>query len=346
MTRINEKGAMLGDVSADCFTAVGIAQGTLAVAAPVVLYPFRLPCTTWQGGYAPNLDLALEILRHCNLKDQIHLAATSPISERVVKEYNHRRLNRLASLFFPSAEVLFRILWTCEAVISGLTVLDFLLGESWHTYNPATLDIYTCSGHQREMYTVLREHGYVLIEERKFDHSALAYNKICCVTTFARQEQIINITISKKGEGLLPVFQQDNTALMNFISYDRFYCGYGELTFRRLAVINPGPIYMDCFSLTTMVNLSKFKAKGFTYTSCHNNRGTIIDVACSARVRNLSDNSGMWCDRESMLEVTGSHADIFAHFRVLDCDWMLGGSVCGTPGAFVLPHSRLVKDQS
>ena len=290
---------MLADISADCITVVRMTQRTPGIAAPAVLYPSRLPYTTWQGGYAPNLDLALEVLRHCDLRDQIHLAATSPINQRVVKEYNRRRLNCLASLFFPSAEVLFRILWACEAVVSGPMVLDFLLGESWHTSNPnpaTTLDIYTCSRHRLEMYTVLQQHGYVLMEERKLDDSPLAYNKICCVTTFARQQQIINITISKKGEGLLPVFQQNNTALMNFISYDRFYCGYGELTFRQLAVINPGPIYMDCFGLNTMIKLCKFMATGFTYASCHNNHCTVIGVACSACEQNLTDNYGMWCD--------------------------------------------------
>ena len=107
-------------------------------------HPSHLPFTTWQGGYGPNLDVALEVLRHCDLRDQMHLAATSAISQTVVNEYNHRHLNRLASLFFSTADELFRILWACKAVISGTTVLNFLLPESRLTHQCTTLDIYIC----------------------------------------------------------------------------------------------------------------------------------------------------------------------------------------------------------
>ena len=310
------------------------------------MYPAQLPSTGWQGGYAPNWDVALEILRHCDLRDQMHLAATGTISQTVVKEYNHRRFNRLAFLFFASADALCRILWTCEAVVSGQTVLEFLLPESSITDTAATLDIYICTRQRRNMYTVLREQGYILVEERTFDDCPLAYNKISYIVKFARQERTVNVTISKTGEGFLPIFQQVNTALINFISHDRFYCGYAELTFRRLAIINPGPVYMDCFTLDTMVNLCRFIEKGFTYVTCHNECHMNLDIPCSTTAHRLTDNSGMWCDQETMLELKGSPTDIFARFGVLDSNWTLGGSVCATPGAFIVPHSNLVQDQS
>lgn len=345
-TSVSKETAILNAVNTHSFTAPSTARGNSPTANSAPCHPSRLPFTTWQGGYGPNLDVALEILRHCDLRDQMHLAATSAISQTVVKEYNHRRLNRLASLFFSTADELFRILWACEAVISGTTVLNFLLPESRLTHQCTTLDIYICPQHRRDMYTVLRQHEYILVEERMLDDCPLKYNKISCITTFARQERIINLTISTTGEGFLPIFQQDNMALMNFISHNRFYCGYPELTFRQLAVINPAAVYMDCFSLGTMVNLCEFMERGFTYVTCHDKCRPDIDVPCSTTTRRLTDTSGMWCDRESMLEVKGSAAHIFAQFGILDGQWTLGGSVCESPGAFVMPCSHLVEDQS
>ena len=345
-TSIRKEPAILNGISTHSFTPPSTALGSSPTVGSAPCQPSHLPFTTWQGGYGPNLDVALEVLRHCDLRDQMHLAATSAISQTVVNEYNHRRLNRLASLFFSTAEELFRILWTCEAVISGATVLNFLLPESRLTHQSTTLDIYICSRHRCHMYAILQQHEYLLVEERTFNDCPLKYNKISCITTFARQQRIINLTISRTGEGFLPIFQQDNTALMNFISHDRFYCGYPELTFRQLAVINSGTVYMDCFNLGSMINLCEFMERGFTYVTCHGKCRPDVDVPCSTTTRHLTDTSGMWCDRENMLEVKGSAAHIFAQFGVLDGQWMLGGSVCESPGAFVMPRSHLVEDQS
>ena len=86
-------------------------------------------CLSLAGGtgtLTPKLELLYEVLRYCDVRDLVRLAATSKFS-MVVWEYIYLRRKILALRFFDNVESFYQVLSACHVVIPGSAAMHFLL---------------------------------------------------------------------------------------------------------------------------------------------------------------------------------------------------------------------------
>ena len=291
-----------------------------------------------------HLNVSIEILQHCNMQDLMRVAQTNSVNRSTVKEYIQDRLNVVGNRFFGDANMLLEVLRTCDAVISSEAVLHFLLPEHGTTWSPSRLDIFIPASYRHRVYTLLGMNGYKMASDRPTPPGSRQHSQIVRVTEFLRGDEMIAVTVSTTAAAFAPIFELENTALMNLISYDRLYCAYPTLTFSNLAMINPGQLYTQRFSVDNMKTLLKYRTRQFEYVSCHNNQE--IYTPCFTTTRSITDANGIWWDLEQAIEVKSSPADIFQRFGMLDVHWTLGGPVCKRPDALMLPDVRIIDDNS
>ncbi|KIM69882.1 hypothetical protein SCLCIDRAFT_89022, partial [Scleroderma citrinum Foug A] len=101
----------------------------------------------------------------------------------------------------------FKIMCTCDAVISGSVALHFLLSTNQTNWTPTDLDLYVPQANACQL---------VSLGICKFD-----------------------VVISKRVMAAAPIFQFHTTVVMNFISPGRYFCAYPALTFCGLSMVNP-----------------------------------------------------------------------------------------------------------
>ena len=291
-----------------------------------------------------TLPVTVEILRHCNLHEQMRIAATHSINRATVKKYIDHRLELLGSRFFDDGNTLLEILRMCDAVISGDIALQIFLPETRAAWYPADLHVYVPTGYHNYMHRLLRGQGYDMFEEHLHKNCPQSHSTVGRTAMYNKDKRIIKLTVSTTAAPFSPIFELENTAVMNLISYDRFYCAYPTLTFRGLAMINNGPLYTGAFSMRTMQALLKYRARGFVYIGCHNNSGISAPCVCISRL--ITDTTGIWWNRSGTVECDASPREIFQRFGVLNCHWTLGGPVCGCREALALPEVRVVEDES
>ena len=294
--------------------------------------------------YALHLPITLATLRRCNLYEQMQIASSNTTNNKIVKDYLHNRLKLIGEAWFDNGDTLLEILRSCNALISGDVVLQFLLPQTGSRWYPLHLDIYVSMAYRTSMYRLLEMQGYHNINERVPSYWLQSYSTIARLATFARGSRIIKITTSTSTVPCPPIFELENTALMNLISHDRIYCAYPTLTFRGMAIINPGPLYTSSFCTSNMQTLLRYRQRGFVYTNCH--RNTNICVPCPSVTRSLADANGVWWDFTEMVQVHDCPRDIFNTFGIIDCHWTLGGPICGCPQTLVLPEVRVVENES
>ncbi|KAI6152637.1 hypothetical protein BKA82DRAFT_4013058 [Pisolithus tinctorius] len=107
------------------------------------------------------------------------------------------------------------------------------------------------------------------------------------------------------------------TAVMNFFSADSIFCGYPNLTFHLLALINPKPVYFRLFGWKSMAAVHKYVTCGFD-----------VDYHGSLPL--------MWVHWVSL----------FDHLGVLNVLWFMGGYICGTEPTFVKGYMWVIEDDS
>ena len=119
------------------------------------------------GTSSPNVTD--DILRNCDLWDQMRIAATNSINNAAVRKYIQGCLDLLGSCFFDNSDILLEILWTCNSLISGEIALQFLLPETCANWCPADLHFYIPSGRHICMYRLLCGQGYTMVKEVVLD---------------------------------------------------------------------------------------------------------------------------------------------------------------------------------
>ena len=309
----------------------------------------RLP-RGWE--WSPTLSSCYEIhppvtvatLHHCNLHEQMRIASANSANKGTVQKYINERLKVLGNHWFNNGDILLQILCLCNALISGDVALQFLLPERRTRWYPVHLHLYVSTSHHISMYRLLQMHGYKIVNECVPIYWSQGHSTIGRIAMFARSNRIIKVTVSTTTVPCAPIFEQENTALMNLISYDSVYCAYPTLTLRGMAIINPGLLYTDVFCMQNMQTLLRYRCRGFVYTACHQN--TAISIPCPSLIRSITDASGIWWDLKRTEEIRGSPRHFFDRFGVIDCHWTLGGPICGSPQTLVLPEVRILQDES
>ncbi|KAI6148789.1 hypothetical protein BKA82DRAFT_4014740 [Pisolithus tinctorius] len=116
------------------------------------------------------------------------------------------------------------------------------------------------------------------------------------------------------------------TAVMNFFSADSIFCGYPNLTFHLLALINPKPVYFRLFGWKSMAAVHKY-------------------VTRRSIPRTLTDNGTVWITMDLSRDV-GTSGLAFDHLGVLNVLWFMGGYICGTEPTFVKGYTWVIEDDS
>ena len=301
------------------------------------------PANSAMGFLSLPLELQLDIFSHWNVHDLFQMGAASHKTAMLATEYMSHQMDLAIHRFFKDVQSFRQMLRSCDAVVSGSSVLHILLPAKTTSWVPADLDIYVPYLHYHYLTVLLKDHGYHLVREGKVNVSRYAFSLIHTVATFTNGDQQIDIIVSKNAGGISPIFQFHSTIVMNFFSPDHFFCAYPALTLNHLVKVNPGPLYLGHFCCRTLDALLKYVQHGFCYTSCES--GHLSKYTCKSVARSLTDGGSMWIDLINFPHVSMTPLDLFQCYGILDIDWLLGGMVCGSESAFVDACIDVVEDQ-
>lgn len=189
----------------------------------------RLPVELWYYTFG-----------YLHLGHIVHFSATCKFSAKLAHRFILFRRRHLAARFFCELDILFRLLYTCQAVISGsaaLYVLQPLLATSWI---PNDLDIYVSQNNLRLLLAALAIEGYhdVLTSAPHVKHYSCRH--LHTTITLTCSHQTIEVIVSKDAcSAISPIYLFHSTLLMNFLTHDAMCCSYPRLTLRGLSLIHP-----------------------------------------------------------------------------------------------------------
>ena len=307
-----------------------------------------LPMSEWSATLSSSdeihsVPVTFPTRHRCNLHQQIRIASANSANNATVKKYMHEHLKVLGDQWFDNDDILLQMLCSCNALISGDVALQFLLPERCTHWYPVHLHLYVSTSYRISMYRQLEMHRYKIINQCVPNYWTLGHSTVARTATFAQSSRLIKVTVSTTTVPSAPIFEQESMALMNLISHDHVYCAYPVLTVCGIAMINPGLLYTGMFCIQNVQTLLRYHRRGFRYTSCHHNTG--VSIPCPLVTLAITDSSGMWWDLKRTEEIHSSPYHFLEHFSVVDCDWTLGGPICGCPHTLVLPEVRVVQDE-
>jgi len=115
------------------------------------------------------------VLNSSNIITLARLAAISASNADKVSQHLAHRLDCLSRPFFSSGTILWEILCTCDAVLSGSSALCLLLPITPATWKLNDLDLYVPHRHMRLLTTWLQNLGYH-VGKNKFEFRPLVSN--------------------------------------------------------------------------------------------------------------------------------------------------------------------------
>jgi len=176
------------------------------------------------------------VFGHLQLDDLVHFSATCKSFSKHVCHYILFRCHHLASCFFRDPDKLLRILYMCQAIISGsgaLYLLQPLLATSWI---PNDLDIYVSQDNLHLLLAALSIEGYGEVQSSPVCVKSYLWPHFHSTVTLIHAEQTIDIFISTTSTGIFPIFHFHSTLLMNFMMHDSICCMYPHLTLHGLSL--------------------------------------------------------------------------------------------------------------
>ncbi|KAI5981975.1 hypothetical protein EDD15DRAFT_2134073, partial [Pisolithus albus] len=203
------------------------------------------------------------MLAYCDAGDLHRLRGTSVENAQLVQSYLQHRVRKVGARYFANGKVLQDLLHTCDAVVSGSTVLHILLPESGTAWTPVDLDIYVPQRTCMMMLRRLKVEGYSVVKEKVETTMGYPYLAVSRVIIVGNGQTTINVVVSRSATSISPIFQFHTTAVMNFFSADSIFCSYPNLTLRHLTMVNAGPLYFGTMNLATIDAMTKYKARGF-----------------------------------------------------------------------------------
>ena len=258
----------------------------------------------------------------------VDFSATCKYNSLLVRHYILSRHHQLAAQFFHDPDKLYRLLYTCQAVISGsgaLYLLQPLFTASWM---PNNLDIYVSSDNLQFLLSALSIEGYwdthaFAPQVRSYKHS-----HVLMTITLARAQQTIDVVVTATYSTICPIFLCHSTLLMNFITHDALYCAYPRLTLCGLSLIHPFVAYDTILNRASIDTLLKYHRCEFTYLTCYH----VHHHFCCFKhnPRKLHDKYSMWVITRSSPFAPRSHPDTYARLGIVDAKWCLGGELCSS----------------
>ena len=303
---------------------------------------FGKPITTTM--LLDNTHLVSMLLAYCDVRDIVHFAASTKVNAATAHEYLNCHLHDVILPFVENTKQFFKIMCTCDAVISGSVALHFLLSTNQTNWTPTDLDLYVPQANACQLVSLLGDHSYQVVHQGEVDNSPYTHSNIHTMLTLSSGICKFDVVVSKRVMAAAPIFQFHTTVVMNFISPGRYFCAYPALTFCGLSMVNPGPLYVGRHGQNAFSVIAKYQSCGFRYISCSEVHE--LNFTCKNMPHMLTDRWYMWVDTSTLPWVSVFASDIFAHYGCLDICWILGGMVCGVQDGYVNPHVAVIKDAS
>ncbi|KAI0066303.1 hypothetical protein BV25DRAFT_1835928 [Artomyces pyxidatus] len=299
--------------------------------------------------YSVPDDVVLYVCELCTLEDLCLLRLSSKKLRNVVDDHLRMSWNSALKRYIKNAQAFRSLLRDTRAVISGSTVLHFILrgADTPTQWEPVDLDIYCplTTGWSVVQY-LIKEETCTLVQERysrdrteeilhEYDNGAV--NAVASLITPAGLK--IDVITSTRNSPLLPITYFWATLVTNYISADDICITYPRLTLKGIGLINP--IRKPTFRV--ILCIEKYSDRGFTLVDFGMGPGATLHtifnptpINCPHTYRTFEDSS---CLRIKFDDVGESAPD--ALFPILDPMWTFGGPLCG-PGCNVTKLQRSV----
>ncbi|KAI6095494.1 hypothetical protein F5141DRAFT_971173, partial [Pisolithus sp. B1] len=122
------------------------------------------------------------------------------------------------------------ILHTCDAIISGSTALHILFPRLRAPWRPADLDLYMLQITLVLMLSHLTAEEYKIVTEGDDDEVPYTPSNEEHVVQLTNGKWRIDVVVSGMASVLSLIFHFHSTAVMNFVSTNRFFHTYPRLT--------------------------------------------------------------------------------------------------------------------
>lgn len=245
------------------------------------------------------------IMDFCPLVDVNTISQISAAHPPLVRSYLSRRFNTLLKRWLSEAVEFRELMSVTETVISGSTVLAFILGADWESKD---LDLYVARGSpcQQVIQHLLREgykvqsvarslgHPYIHPEAEYQIHAVHKLTKVVGTDEEGGESAAplqIDVIESASRDSLRPIFKFHSSAVMNWIASDSIMITHPDLTFSMKSVFHElvrqpeGKV-----ALWT----SKYGERGFQFFHGTERLGQACGGACPTIWRNTWD-AGCLC---------------------------------------------------
>jgi len=222
----------------------------------------------------------------------------------------------------------FRLLYACQAVISGssaLYLLRPLLATSW---SPNDLDIYVSESNLQLLLAALAIEGYHEVRTSFARIKHYSRPGFHSVITLMRSRQSIEVIVSTSSSAIFPIYRFHSTLLMNFLTHDSLCCSYPHLTLRGLSLIHPFFAHNTILNRASIDALLKYHCRGFTYLTCYH---VHRHLPCFKHlIHKLNDSSSMWVVTKLAPFAPHTRMDTYTRLGIVNARWCLGGELCTT----------------
>lgn len=140
-----------------------------------------------------NTHLISMLLAYCDVRDIVHFAASTKVNAATAHEYLNCHLRDVILPFVENTKQFFKIMCTCDAVISGSVALHFLLSTNQTNWTPTDLDLYVPQANACQLVSLLGDHGYQVVHQGEVDNSPYTHSNIHTMLTLSNGIRKINV---------------------------------------------------------------------------------------------------------------------------------------------------------
>lgn len=217
-------------------------------------------------------EIVDSILNFLSIPSLLILGASSSVLYITVQNHIYRRSRDLIRPFVRIPDNMFAVLRWTKSMVSGSSVLRFMMPAAKVLWEPKDLDVYTPRGGSRPVVDFLTLEGYMEVcrwsTKPKTDGEYRQRCGIRDVITMSKEALSIDVVESSSPSPFISIASFHLTAVMNFVSGDGFLSAYPALTILERTFANrlaytpelvPPIKIVDCYR--------KYEGRGFAITN-------------------------------------------------------------------------------
>lgn len=290
-----------------------------------------------------SFDIADLILDHLGITTLVIYGQAAKSVLYQVRIHINRRLHTILARTGIAPDIMLQLLSDSHSVISGSTVLSFMLPYGERTWTPKDLDLYTNKAGYTCVISALAHHGYSINKvytgytagnsQHDTTPEAIGFGIDRVINMRNTLDHSIDVIISVDKSPFIPIFNFHSTALMNFISGKGFFCAYPRLTSSQMSVVNPlGFPGLDTPTARIQACIQKYEERGFRFIYPYTS-GPLCSLigcysdSCIDPVRHTQDGQCLYFRFSNGVgESTQEH--VRTYIRGYNIKWCLGAKSC------------------